>query len=299
MMFRHRSDLPLGHDTTSHFLPGMVGAMVFLAAIALAGAMVLQMVMDRWQRDVSGTLTVQVMPVTGEPARAATETGRRVDAAVEVLLATPGVGAARPLDQQQIAELLEPWLGSREVLVDLPVPRLIDVTIRPGFSVDLVALGSRLTAVAPGTSLDDHQVWLSKLVRLGHGLELLALAVVGLVAAAMAATVVYATRTGLAVHRPVIEVLHLIGAQDDYIARQFAHRSLVLGLRGGLVGLALAGPVLGGIGWLTARMEGALVPDFSLGPLHWAALAALPVAAGYLAMLTARITVHRTLARMP
>lgn len=298
-MFSHRTDLPLGNDTTSRFLPGMVAMMVFLAAVALSGAMVLQVVLDRWQRDVSGTLTVQIMPVAGEPTKAAVETQRRVDAAVEVLKATPGVGAAHPLDQRQIAQLLEPWLGGTDLLADLPLPRLIDVTMEPGDKVNLDTLQQRLAAVAPGTSLDDHRVWLSKLVRLGHGLELLAMSVVVLVATATAATVVYATRTGLAVHRSVIEVLHLIGAQDDYIARQFAQTSLVLGFRGGLIGLALAAPVLGGIGWLTTRMEGGMVPDLTLRPLHWASLAALPVAAGYLAMLTARLTVHRTLSRMP
>ncbi|MBF0130792.1 MAG: cell division protein, partial [Alphaproteobacteria bacterium] len=207
--------------------------------------------------------------------------------------------AARPLDQRQVAELLGPWLGSAELIADLPVPRLVDVSIIPEATVNMDSLSARLTEVAPGTSLDDHQVWLSKLVRLGHGLELLGMAVVVVVGMATAATVVYATRTGLAVHRSVIEVLHLIGAQDDYIARQFAYRSLMLGLRGGLIGLGMAAPILGGINWLATRIDDRMIPDVSLGFLHWVALGSLPVAAGYLAMATARITVHRALARMP
>lgn len=298
-MFNRRSDLPLGSDANSRFLPGMVAVMVFLATISLAGAMSLQVVLERWNRDVSGTLTVQLMPAGGDPAKADKETGRRLNAVLEVLRTTPGVAAARPLDQQQIADLLEPWLGSADLLADLPVPRLIDVTIIPGATVNLDPLSTRLAEVAPGTSLDDHQVWLSKLVRLGHGLELLGMTVVLLVGMATAATVMYATRTGLAVHRPVIEVLHLIGAQDDYIARQFAHRSLLLGLRGGFIGMGMAVPVLGGVSWLAARIDDRMMPDMTLGFLHWMALGALPVAAGYLAMATARITVHRALARMP
>ena len=298
-MFTRRSDLPLGNDANSRFLPGMVAVMVFLATIALAGAMSLQVILDRWNRDVSGTLTVQVMPAGGDQASAVKESERRLNAVLSVLQTTPGVGAARPLDQRQIAELLEPWLGSADILADLPVPRLVDVSIIPGAFVNMDALSARLAEAAPGTSLDDHQVWLSKLVRLGHGLELLGMAVVILVGMATAATVVYATRTGLAVHRSVIEVLHLIGAQDDYIARQFAHRSLLLGLRGGVIGLVMAAPVLGGVHWLASRIDDKMMPDLRLGVLHWLALCALPVAAGYLAMATARLTVHRALARMP
>ncbi|MFN3076026.1 MAG: cell division protein FtsX [Alphaproteobacteria bacterium] len=298
-MFGRHTDLPLGGDSNSRFLPGMIAVMVFLATIVMAGALTLGGILERWNRDVTGTMTVQVMPAQGEPSQANQETERRVAAAIGVLVETPGVVSARPLDLVQIGQLLEPWLGSTELLTDLPIPRLIDVTLRDGVSVNLDALSARLSSVAPGTSLDDHRVWLSKLVRLGRGLEVVAAIIVGMVVMATAATVIYATRTGLAVHRSVIEVLHLIGAQDDYIARQFAHSSLMLGLRGGLVGLALSLPVLVTISWLAGHLEGGMVPDLSLKPVHWLILVGLPFVVAYLAMVTARLTVHRTLARMP
>ncbi len=41
-----------------------------------------------------------------------------------------------------------------------------------------------------------------------------------------------------------------------------------------------------------------LLPDVSLGPQHWAALAGLPLVVAAIAMVTARLTVMRTLARM-
>lgn len=298
MLLTRRSDLALDNDANSRFLPILVAVMVFLATLATTGALALQGVLARWSLDVSGTMTVQVMPAGGDPAKSAPETGRRVAAAVQVLRDTPGVAGARSLEDSEIATLLEPWLGNVDLLADLPVPRLIDVSLVPGARVDIEALSRRLSAVAPGTSLDDHQAWLSKLVRLGQGLEALAVAVVVLVAVATALTVVYATRTGLAVHRPQIEVLHMIGAQDDYIARQFAHKILVLGLRGGLIGLGMAVPLFAGIAWLGTKVEAGLVPRIGLSPSEWAIVAALPLAAAYLAKITARITVHRTLRRM-
>jgi cell division transport system permease protein len=42
-----------------------------------------------------------------------------------------------------------------------------------------------------------------------------------------------------------------------------------------------------------------LLPALGLAPWHWAVLALLPLAAAFIAMMTARLTVVRALARMP
>ncbi len=150
----------------------------------------------------------------------------------------------------------------------------------------------------PGTTVEDHGVWLDKLVRLLRTVEILASLVLLLIGSATVGTVVFTTRTGLAIHQEAIEVLHLIGAQDSYVAKQFATRALILGLRGGIIGLVLAVPTLMGIGALAARMEAGLLPDFTLAPSHWAAMVCLPLAVAVIAMLTARLTVMKTLAEM-
>ena len=58
-----------------------------------------------------------------------------------------------------------------------------------------------------------------------------------LVGGASVAAVVFAVRTGLAIHSPVVELLHIMGATDAYVARQFQTHVAGLALRGGLVGL--------------------------------------------------------------
>jgi len=119
---------------------------------------------------------------------------------------------------------------------------------------------------------------------------------VGLVAVL---AVVFVTRTGLSIHRNVIEILHLIGAQDNYIAKQFQRHSLALGLRGGMIGSALALATILTIGYMLGRVESALVPVVLLSLPEWALLALLPFATAGIAMVTARMTVLGTLARMP
>lgn len=292
-----RSDLPLKGDAASRFLPWLVALMVFLVAVAVAASFVLDKVAASWDHDVAGTMTVQVTPVGGEGGEALTEA--RVRAAVDVMRRQAGVLSVNPLDKRQTLALLEPWLGSTDVIKDLPLPRLIDVTLAPDFEMDLSKVGQSLSEQVPGASLDDHRVWLSRLINLSRTVEALALATVALIGTVTAATIVYATRTGMAVHRETIEVLHLIGAHDDYVARQFADRAFGLGLIGGFLGLAMAVPVLSGIGWAAKRLEGGFLPHLSLPILGFVVIAILPGIAAVLAMATARITVHRTLARMP
>ncbi|MBR9972334.1 cell division protein FtsX [Magnetospirillum sulfuroxidans] len=296
-MFGRHSDLPLKGDATSRFLPWLVALMVYLSAVSLAGVFVLNGLVRSWDHDVSGTLTVQVQPVPGEAGEALTD--ERVRQAVELMRRTPGVLAARPLDKKQILALLEPWLGNTDVVKDLPLPRLIDVTVDPDISMELLELADRLARSVPGATLDDHRIWLSRLINLSRTTEWVAIAILVLIGCVTSATVIYATRTSMAVNRSVIEVLHLIGAHDDYIARQFADRSFALGFSGGLIGLALAVPSLTAIGWAARRIEGGFLPSLSLPVTGWVMIAMLPVIAAALAMLTARLAVHATLARMP
>ncbi len=293
-MFAKRTDLPLDRDALSRYLPWLIAFMVYMAVLALAGLLVLAAMARYWDADVSGTMTVQIPP-TGS----ADDDDKRVRAAVILLLGEPAIVHAEAITEGRLMALLEPWLGTAEVSADLPLPRLVDVEVEPGADLDMAGLARRLDAAVPGATLDDHRIWLDRLVRLVRSVEALAALVLALMCSATVGTVVFTTRTGLAIHHDVIEVLHLIGAHDGYIARQFAQRALTLGLRGGLIGLALAVPTLLGIGSLARHMEAGIMPNLTLTLTHWLAIVSLPLLAAAIAMLTARLTVTRTLARMP
>ena len=59
-----------------------------------------------------------------------------------------------------------------------------------------------------------------------------------LVAAGLA--VIFATRGAMAGNREVVEVLHFVGANDDFIAKEFQRRFFRLGLRGSVIGAGAA-----------------------------------------------------------
>jgi cell division transport system permease protein len=295
MISRRHNDIPLRRDGTAKLLPWLIAPTVYLATLAIAGMLALHGMLLNWDRGLAGTMTVEV------PAGASEAT---VTAVVTLLRTTAGVASAQAMDRAAQAKLLEPWLGTTVATQELSMPRLIDLHVTAGVRPDLAALKTKLTAAAPGTVLDDHQQWLDRLYALALSVEVTGLAIVVMVSAASVLTVVFTTRAGLAVHRDVIELLHWMGARDGYIARQFQREALRLGFTGGLAGLVLAGATIWALGHVAAATsvlgeQAKLLPDLQLVPWQWGALAALPVIAALAAMITARLTVMRALARLP
>lgn len=292
------SDLALQRDASSRLLPWLIAFMVWLAAIALAAAMVLSSAGVKWRSGLAGTLTVQIVPVGGEGPEALDE---RMRTALALLRGTNGVARAEALPEEHVLKLLEPWIGKGALAgeLGLPLPRLIDVRLAEGAAVDTAALGARLATSVPGAALDDHGVWLDRLLALAGAVEGVAYAVLALIGLAAVATVVFTTRTGLVIHQAEIELLHLIGAQDSYVARQFERHALGIGLKGGLAGLGLAIATLLLIGTLAGRIETGLLPPLALSLAQWAGLAGIAVVAAVISVMTARFTVMRALARMP
>ncbi|MDP6706895.1 MAG: cell division protein [Alphaproteobacteria bacterium] len=280
-------------EGSGRFLPWVVAVMTFLAALATAGAVVLGTAMQSWRAGLEGSLTVEVSASGEAPA------SQRVAKAAETLRGVDGIRKVRVLSEAELAALLEPWLGAGASLADLPVPRLIDVELEPAHGIDLGALAHRLAAEVPGTQVDDHRIWLQQLVRLAQSIRIVAASIVVLIAGAMATVVVFAVRAALAAHHQVVSLLHQMGARDSFVAREFQNHAFLMGVRGGMIGLALAAITLFVLTQLAARVETPMLPALSLRAGLFAALALVPFASGAIAFITARQTVLRALRRMP
>jgi len=282
-------DLLPDRDGAARFLPWTIAVMVYLAALALAGALALDGSMRKFALGVGGTATVQI---TGADAAA-------LEQARAMLRATPGILEVRVLPREELESLVEPWLGKGTLPGGIALPAMIDLKFDPRARPDLEGVNRQLQAAVPGAVLDDHHLWLDRLLWLGRAGQAVALAVVLATGLATVAMVIVATRAGLAQHQSVIEVLHLIGARDRWIAGQVQGHALSLALRGGLLGLSIAALTLFALWRLGADLFGSLLPGVVLAPAQWGLLAGLAPLGALIAMLTARLTVLRALARQP
>ncbi len=315
MLIRRQTDIPFEQDPASRLLPWIVAIMIYLCGVAMAGAIVVNGLVAAWSSGLGGGLTVQLPVRAPAGAASGTDSGagaarQQVDAVLAAVRKTPGVRQARQLSRQEVFRLVRPWLGDDPGAGDLPLPVLIDIRTAGGAAIDTAALSARIAAVAPGAIVETHARWTGRLVGLAHSIWLVSLLVVALIGLATAVTVVFATRTGLRIHRRVIGLLHLVGAHDRYIARQFERQALWLSLQGATVGIALAvGTVFAvaalasaGSGIDTGIEAGGIAPGLAGGvpftPLQWGLFACVPVVAALVALLTARVTVLRTLRRM-
>ena len=187
-------DLGLRRALSDRMLPFMVAAMAFLAALALAGSLAAASLARHWQEGAAAALTVQV-PRPKAPAE--THDGTRQDRVLLLIQGTPGIAEARALNDDELAELLRPWLGSGVERLSLPLPAVIDVRLTAS-GPDLAALTARLAAVAPGTQVESHGIWLRRLSALARSLQACAALALLVVAAVAASVVAVATRAGLA-----------------------------------------------------------------------------------------------------
>jgi cell division transport system permease protein len=265
-------------------LDWIVAAMAFLAALAFAGALTMSDQATRWRASLSGNLTVEIPAERGASAA-------DLSAVLAALRATPGVLRADPLTRDEVGRLLIPWLGGGALIETLPVPQLIDVVLAPDVVLDMPALARRLAGTVPGITIDDHGRWVGQLLRLATLASLCAFVIVGIVALSAVVAATIATRAGLALHHEAIDLLHLIGADDRYIASEFAREALLLGLRGSLLGVALAIGALYLLIALAPALESVLIPTLAPRPASIAALTLVTVVAGGLCGFTAWATV--------
>lgn len=252
-----------------------------------------------WNQSILGSLTVQVMPVNNvDHEKALAETLAHQDKAMEFLNTIDAVEKVTPLADNQLQQLLRPWLGDGVNIENLPIPRLIDVKIKPGEEIDFLDLAEKLAAVSPQASIDNHKLWLNKLIKFADGLKMLAMTALLLVVMVTSGAIFYSTQTSLGLHKNIIEILHLMGAKDAYIAQQYARRVSYLGFIGGCIGIAIAVPTIFIIGSLAQQIEGGIISEANLSFSDWGAIFSLPLFAALIAMITAYYTVKRTLHKM-
>jgi cell division transport system permease protein len=278
-------------------LVAVVAIMTFLASITTGTVLLVSASAAEWQSEVASEITMQVRPQAGRDLE------RDVTAAAEAMRTQPGIVQVKPFSKDESARLLEPWLGSGLSIDQLPVPRVVVARVQPGTTLDLAALRARVTQVAPSASVDDHRAWIERMRSMTGATVFAGIGILVLVIAATIISVSFATRGAMAANRPIVEVLHFVGAGDRYIANHFLRHFLRLGLEGGLIG---GGAAMLGFGfsesiaaWFSGTPVGdqfaALLGTFSLPPSGYLALAIQAVAIAAITAWASRRTLFATL----
>ncbi len=275
-------------------MPWVIAIMIALTVMAAAAGLALANVAGNARAEIAGGVTVQV--VEGAPA----ERARQAERAVAFLSAREDVASVRRVPDEELAALLEPWLGEGVNVEDaVPTPALIDVRLSgPVTALRLRELRRDLVAEVPAARLDAQAGWLGPVFEAIRSLQYLAIGLVVLLAFTSVAAVWLAARSALGANRDTIEVIHHLGGTDGQIAGIFQRSIGIDAALGGAAGLALGVGAIFVLGQQFAGLGSGLVAGGALQLTDWLVIGAVPLLGVLLAVLTARLTVVAALRRM-
>lgn len=275
----------------------VIAIMAFLACLTLGAVSMVRSTAASWESQISREITIQIKPDDN------LDMDQALTKARDLALNFVGTKTGQIVDEAATARLLEPWLGSGLDLKELPVPRLVIITIDETHPPDFDAMRTQLKQAIPQASLDDHRTWVDRLVSMAHTTVMIGTGVLLLVFTAMVLTVVFATRGTLSGNRHIVEVLHFVGAETTFVAKEFQKHFLKISFKGSAVGSALAALFFAGAGFLQSHtiatpqtdQATALFGTFSVGALGYLGIFATMFIIALLTTLTARFTVMRTI----
>jgi len=298
---RHAKTTPIvpERSVAGRTLMLLIAIMTFLSGVTLGGVVLVQKSAIAWSSDVGREVTIQIKPVQGEVM----ESNLRL--AVSLAEATPGVASAHALSLEESQNLLKPWLGEGLDLSTLQVPRIVTVQLSDPQDADIGRLENDLKSIK-GASLETHAAWRQQLNTMAGAIVVSGLLVLALIVTATVLAIIFATRGTMATNREIVDVLHFIGASNNFIAGEFQGRFLLIGFRGGIFGglaailfFVIIAIAAGNVGSTDISAElGVFFGRFALGYDGIAGIAAVVPVIAAMTAITSRLTVRRFLSQI-
>ncbi len=217
-----------------------ISIMAGFAALASIGARTAWSTAGDWTVSLSQSLTVQVRSAAGLTGPETAEE------AAAILRSARDVRSVTVMKAEDVAALLTPSLGNWSQTDELPLPGLIDVQIDERSANQVERLTAALRAAGFDARIDDHSGFATSLEGRANALRIAGIVIAASAIAAGVLVTSYAVRASLAARHNVVEILHLFGAYDRYIASEVSRRFLVLGAKAGVIGAIFAGLAIAG-----------------------------------------------------
>ena len=273
----------------------VIGIMTFLASLTIGATSAINRTASGWQSDISREVTIQIKPSDK------LEMDKAIRDASRIALSYDGVTKVVALNEAAVSRLLEPWLGPNLKLSELPVPGLLTVSLDTDLLPDFASMRQELEQSVAGATLDDHRAWVDRLTNMAWTMVMLGVGVFFLVMGATVLIVIFTTRGAMVGNQEIIEVLHFVGADGAFIARQFQRHFMILGLSGAAVGGLVAIILFIAIGFWSnqsvATPQGdqinALFGTFNVGISGYLGMVIVILVVVALTAITSRLTVKR------
>jgi len=298
---KRRYDLPFQKDIGTRYMMVVITLMVFLGFLSMALHISMSALSDRWTSGLEGKMTVEI-PAQGlnQDMRDKDEMAAITTRIQNYLEAHSAVTSIDVMAEDELIAMVAPWLGDQPTQMDIPLPVLISIDLyRDLTEAQLSAMKNHIIEIDAASRLDTHQNWLDELLRFTGAIKMVSIVMALVIALTTLMAVAGVVRARLAAHMDDVELLHLMGATDNYIAHQFQRHILILSSKGCIIGALLGALMIKIIASIAGNMGFALLPDFSFNAGHWLIMAFIPFTILILCFITARNTLRRALQKMP
>ncbi|EJF79794.1 cell division ABC transporter subunit FtsX [Candidatus Bartonella washoeensis] len=284
--------IPSG-NISGQALVAVIAIMTFLSSLTLIGVDFMQRSAKSWSNQISYEATIQIRPIEN------VDIEKTLHDAVNLVKTFHGVQDAKIVDKKSTEKLLEPWLGAGLSLNELPIPRLIIVTLKENEEINFRAINHAIKTQIPGGQFDDHRVWVKRFAKMAQTTVFIGFSILILVLSSLILTIIFATRNALAENAHIINVLYFLGTETLFIAQQFDWHFFKTALRGAVYGGATSAFLFAAfsiwtsynLGTVEANQITALFGHFSISSIPYGKIISLILFVSFLTMFTNRMTI--------
>lgn len=293
LRFLRKPDIPFSREDANRLMPWVVGLMVCLVGLFLAIAISIGTASNAMSSFNINHFQVYI-PYQEEGMD---KNIKVVQAALETF---NSVNSVKQISRSEIKSLIEPWTGSMLELDELPLPVVLEATLRESANrqEQLEKIKAKLSKLDVGIQVEHYDEWVRHLWRFTDALRLISLSMAALLIAGLVIMVMLAARTSLKLHYNTVLLLHNIGARDDYILQQFVINGVWLVLRGAVAGTIVSIIVTVILSALSSEMQSPLLPQLTISPIHMVMYVMLPIVSALVAYIAVRTSVQSMIEHM-
>ena len=297
---RCESDIPLDHGTQTKFLILLIALMTFMLVLISSGILILNNMTERWSSGLKNKLTIEIPVETSEGYILSRETVRKETKKLHEALKTEDyLQSIDIVEENEIRQLISPWISPDLELTEIPLPGLIAVKLQNASPANIKQLEEKVSQNSSYAKLETHREWLEKLLAFIINLKRLSIFITSILFVITITSIATAMHTRLSLYKTEVELLHLMGADDRYIAQQFQPHALIMTFKGSAIGATAALVIILLTTFFSYNSENDFIPSLSLDLGNFILIICCPILIISIALITSWITILRSLLKMP
>lgn len=189
---------------------------------------------DYWGHAFDRSYVLELRPVQEMSQK------EQLDTAMIILSNDPNISDINVIEGEKLQNIMEPWLGDNIALDKFPLSRLIEIQLT-GDEIKKTLTGIKKgLADVPGASVEAYHEAKAEYKTAGHAIHLISTisAVILLIIAATITTV--SIEMGVLDNRKIVNILHLIGAENKMISKLFLKKILSHAIKGTFIGMIVS-----------------------------------------------------------